>query len=179
MGRGGEGVIKWAFDTVMVPKYKVEHPVAAGGVVYRFEDGEMQVVICGLHSTNGWTWRLPKGTPDPGETLEETAVREVTEETGLKVCLEAPIDSIQYWFVRPNDGVRFNKKVHFYLMIPIGGSFGDHDHEFDQVRWSNKEESRSTLTHKNEIDVLEKAIEMVAQRTRKAGTNAQRRPDRP
>ena len=154
----------------MATKSKVEYPVSAGGVVYRIvEDGKVDVVICGLCSSNGWTWGLPKGTPEPGETLEETAIREVTEETGLKVSLEAPIDSIKYWFVRPDDGVRCSKTVHFYLMSTQGGSFDNHDHEFDDVRWSNEEDSRNTLTYKNEIDVLGKAIEMVSQRAGKAG----------
>jgi 8-oxo-dGTP pyrophosphatase MutT (NUDIX family) len=155
----------------MATSNKVEHPVSAGGVVYRVDGGEVDVVICGARSHDGWIWGLPKGTPDPGETLEETAIREVTEETGLKVTLEAPIDSVQYWFVRPNDGVRCHKTVHFYLMSAVGGSFGDHDHEFDEVRWSHGEESLRTLTYKNEIDILGKAIEMVSQRARKEGAS--------
>ena len=137
--------------------------------MYRINGGEVDVVICGQRSHGGWTWGLPKGTPDPGETLEETALREVTEETGLKVALEAHIDSIQYWFVRPEDDVKCHKTVHFYLMIAVGGSFSDHDHEFDEVRWSRGEESLHTLTYKNEINILDKAIEMVSQNARKEG----------
>ena len=135
--------------------------------MYRIDRGEVRVVICGQRSNNSWIWGLPKGTPDPGETLEETAIREVTEETGLKVVLEAPISSIQYWFGRPGDGVMCHKTVHFYLMSPVGGSFSDHDHEFDEVRWCHSEESLSTLTYMNEIDVVDKAIEMVSQKYRK------------
>ena len=135
--------------------------------MYRSSGKNVDVVICGRRSDNGWVWGLPKGTPEPGETLEETAIREVTEETGLSIILGAPIDSIQYWFVRPNDGVKCHKTVYFYLMSSQGGSFSDHDHEFDEVRWSNSEESSRTLTHKNEIDILRKAIEMVSQRNRK------------
>ena len=137
--------------------------------MYRIDRGEVHVVICGQRSNNGWIWGLPKGTPDPGETLEETAIREVTEETGLKVALEAPIDNIQYWFVRTDNGVKCLKTVHFYLMSAVGGSFSDHDHEFDEVRWSHSQESLRTLTYKNEIDILDKAIEMVSQRARKEG----------
>jgi 8-oxo-dGTP pyrophosphatase MutT (NUDIX family) len=147
----------------MVTKDRIEYPVSAGGVVYRVQDGEVDVVICGMHSPNGWIWGLPKGTPDPGETLEETALREVTEETGLTVTLEAPIGSIQYWFADQNTEVMYHKTVHFYIMSPTGGSFGDHDHEFDEVRWSSAEESRRNLTHQDEINILDKAIEMVTQ----------------
>jgi len=139
--------------------------------VYRINGGDVEVVICGLRSHDGWTWGLPKGTPDPGETLEETAVREVTEETGLKVTLEAPIDSVQYWFVRPDDGVKCHKTVYFYLMRALGGSFSNHDHEFDDVRWSRAKESRRTLTYQNEINILDKAIEMVSQRAGKEKAN--------
>lgn len=141
---------------------RVEYPVSAGGVVYRVGDAGVEVVICGHDTPAGWTWGLPKGTPDPGETLEETALREVREETGLNVRMEAPIDSIRYWFVRPDDGVRCHKTVHFYLMSPVGGALEDHDHEFDEVRWSSIDESLRSLTYQNEINVVEKAIAMVS-----------------
>ena len=134
--------------------------------MYRVDGGEVHVVICGQRSYDKWVWGLPKGTPEPGESLEETAIREVTEETGLKVALEESIDSIQYWFVRPGDMVKCYKTVHFYLMTALGGSFSDHDDEFDEVRWSHSGDSLDTLTYKNEIYILEKAIEMVSQRAR-------------
>ena len=141
---------------------RVEYPVSAGGVVYRVGDAGVEVVICGHNTQYGWTWGLPKGTPDPGETMEETALREVREETGLHVNLEASIDSIRYWFERPDDGVRYHKTVHFYLMRPVGGALEDHDHEFDEVRWSSGEESCRILTYRNEINIVEKAIAMVS-----------------
>ena len=149
----------------MTTKGRVEYPVSAGGVVYKTRNDEVSFVICGQDSSNGWVWGLPKGTPDPGETIENTAIREVTEETGLKVIVEEYIDSTSYWFVRLDDGVKCHKTVHFYLMSPVGGSFEDHDHEFDDVRWFDAQESRNTMTHENEIRVLEKAIEMVAQKS--------------
>ena len=82
---------------------------------------------------DGATWTLPKGTPIAGETLEETALREVEEETGLQVRILSPLDSINYTFVQR--GLKIRKTVHYFIMEPIGGDLGKHDHEFEEVRW--------------------------------------------
>ena len=79
------------------------------------------------------TWALPKGTPNDGETTDQTALREVAEETGLEVRIVAPVGAIEYFFTQ--DGQRIHKTVHYFLMEPIGGSLDGHDHEFDEVRW--------------------------------------------
>ncbi|MDH4335276.1 MAG: NUDIX hydrolase, partial [Chloroflexota bacterium] len=105
-------------------------------------------------------WALPKGTPDAGETLAETAVRETREETGLQVEIEQPIRAITYFFVRGQ--IRFHKTVHFFLMRPTGGHTDDHDHEFDEARWVSIDEAPHLLTHVTERAVLEAAAELLA-----------------
>lgn len=104
-------------------------------------------------------WALPKGTPDSGETIEETALRETREETGIEVELEAPISSIRYFFVRGT--TRFHKTVHFFLMRPVGGGVELHDHEFDEVRWMPVPEALSLLTHATERSVVERAAALI------------------
>ena len=64
---------------------EVEQAFSAGGVVYRTDGGNLLIALCGRTKTG--TWNLPKGTPDDGETIEQTALREVKEETGLDVQL--------------------------------------------------------------------------------------------
>ena len=139
---------------------KIEHPVSAGGVVYRKTGEEIEVLLCG--DLNPETWRLPKGTPDLGEKWEETAVREVIEETGLQVAIEEPLRSIKYWFSA--DGVRNHKTVHFYLMRAVGGSTDNHDREFDVVRWFKAEDVVKTLTYRSEVDVVQEALEILVSR---------------
>ncbi len=104
-------------------------------------------------------WALPKGTPDSGETLEETALRETREETGLEVEIEAPIGSIRYFFVRGS--TRFHKTVHFYVMRPIGGALDLHDREFDEVRWAPVAEGLALLTHATERSMVERAVKLI------------------
>ena len=110
-------------------------------------------------------WSLPKGTPDKGESLEETALREVREETGLEVALEAQIANINYWFVTPDHRVQCNKTVHFYLMAHKGGSTDQHDPEFDEVRWFPANEALKGLAYANEAKILEEALTMIRDRT--------------
>jgi 8-oxo-dGTP pyrophosphatase MutT (NUDIX family) len=126
---------------------------SAGGVVYRLLDGRIQVVLA--HRRSPPLWALPKGTPDSGETIEETAVRETREESGLEVEIERPLSSIRYFFVRGT--TRFNKSVHFFLMRAVGGSTDDHDAEFDEVRWVDLGEALALLTHATERSVVEEA----------------------
>lgn len=105
-------------------------------------------------------WALPKGTPDSGETLEETAIRETREETGLEVEIEMPISSIRYFFVRGS--TRFHKTVHFFLMRPTGGALDRHDAEFDEARWAPVGEALALLTHATERSVVETALGLMS-----------------
>src|SRR5207247_4849775 len=100
----------------------VQRAVSAGGLVYRLADGGVEFAICGRDS--GGVWGLPKGTPNPGESLEQTAVREVSEETGLEVRLVDIIGVIEYWF-SPGGG-RYHKWIHYYLMEAMGVDTYEH-----------------------------------------------------
>ncbi len=141
--------------------------VSAGGLVFRETGDLIETLLCarvrpGYHGEDApLTWRLPKGTPERGETVEQTARREVQEETGVHVNVLAPITSIRYFFVGHDDGVRYDKTVYFYLMEPKGGSTSEHDAEFDVVEWCSYEESVELLEYNNEREVLEAARSLI------------------
>ena len=137
-----------------------ENATSAGGVVYRRTDLGTEVVICGRDSDG--VWGLPKGTPDLGESLEQTAEREVTEETGLQVRIVDKVGVVEYWFSR--EGVRYHKWVHHYLLEALGGSTAEHDHEYDRVEWRPIEIAIKTLSFKNEVDIVKKARQMIEAR---------------
>jgi 8-oxo-dGTP pyrophosphatase MutT (NUDIX family) len=119
-------------------------------------------------------WALPKGTPDSGETLAETAIRETNEETGLLVDIEEPISAITYFFVHGR--TRFHKTVHFFLMHAIGGRLEDHDHEFDEVGWFPIEEALRHMTHATERGVVQRAVELLKARGEVAELSLGRAP---
>jgi len=136
---------------------RVENAVSAGGVVVGRGEHGLEVVICGRNSDG--VWGLPKGTPNPGETMEETALREVSEETGLEVRITDKLGVVEYWFAR--EGVRYHKWVHHFLMEATGGDTSLHDSEYDRVEWRPVEDALKTLTFRNERDMVIKAREMM------------------
>ena len=140
-----------------MPILRTARATSAGGVVHRSIDGRIQVAL--VHRRAPVLWALPKGTPDSGETTEETALRETREETGLEVEIEAQLRSIRYFFVRGT--TRFHKTVHFFLMRPIGGSLEAHDAEFDEVRWIDLPEALAIMSHATERSVVEEAATLI------------------
>ncbi|MXZ91049.1 MAG: NUDIX hydrolase [Chloroflexi bacterium] len=141
--------------------------VSAGGLVFRRSGDLVETLLCARlrhgHQREDppLTWRLPKGTPEHGETVEETARREVQEETGVHVNVLAPITSIRYFFVGHDDGVHYDKTVYFFLMEPRGGNTADHDAEFDVVEWHSYEQALELLEYDNERNVLEAARSLI------------------
>ncbi len=133
---------------------RVRNARAAGGVVLREGSGGREVVLAGRHSDG--TWVFPKGTPDGAESIEETALREVREETGLGVRIVRPIGVIDYWFAAP--GERVHKFVHFFLMEAIGGDVAGHDREYDEVRWVSAAEARRMLSFETYREILDRAL---------------------
>jgi 8-oxo-dGTP pyrophosphatase MutT (NUDIX family) len=132
--------------------------VSAGGIVFRRAEEGIEIVLVARVAER--LWALPKGTPDPGETLEETALREVREETGLEVRIVDTVGQVEYWYTAP-DGDRVQKTVHYYLMEPTGGDTANHDHEFDLVEWRHLTEAERLLTHKNQLPMLHRAWEQI------------------
>ena len=133
---------------------KTQRVVSSGGVIFRTVNGQFEVALI----SRGKVWCLPKGLIEQGETTEETALREVKEETGLEGEIVKKIGEISYNFFRRK---RYFKTVHFYLLRHVGGSVNNHDFEADRVRWFPISEALQVLTYVNEIRTLKKAKEML------------------
>lgn len=142
------------------PYQRYERQVSAGGVVYRLVEGRMEVLLCGRRQP--LLWSLPKGTPDPGEAIRDTALREVEEETGVRVAILGKLGTIRYFFTRIQDNTRCDKSVHHYLMEPTGGDTSLHDHEFDEARWFPVEEALELMSYPNEAAMVRKAQDAVS-----------------
>ena len=144
-------------------KTKRRVAVSAGGVVWRpaNNNGEVEVVLV---QTPAQRWGLPKGKPNNGERLKDTALREVSEETGLQVAIDDKIGVMRYSFATERRA-RVDKAVHFWLMQPTGGDLSEHDDEHIDVRWFGLGDALRTVSYRNTIDILEDAAELLNGRT--------------
>jgi 8-oxo-dGTP pyrophosphatase MutT (NUDIX family) len=128
-----------------------EREVSYGGVVVR--DGEV-LVIAPAGRPDVCT--LPKGGAEAGESEEETAAREVREETGVQPRIVERLGDVQYWYRR--GGRRVFKTVGFYLCDYVSGDTADHDHEVDEARWIPLERARTELSYPGERRIIEHAL---------------------
>jgi 8-oxo-dGTP pyrophosphatase MutT (NUDIX family) len=148
--------------------------ISAGGVVLRWAEGRWWVAAIepqfpaekrARHSKP--VTALPKGMVDRGERPEEAALREVSEETGVKADLVSKLTDIRYVYVRAwGDGARVFKVVSFYLLLYRSGKLGkispDMRIEVRGAMWIPLEEAPQRLTYRGEQDVARLALEYVA-----------------
>lgn len=119
------------------------------------------VVLIGRLDRRGrLLWSLPKGHIEEGETPEQTAVREVAEETGISSEVVRPLGTIDYWFVADNR--RIHKTVHHFLMRAIHGELSDADDEVTEVAWVALDELDSRLAYADERRLVRKARQLVS-----------------
>ena len=137
--------------------------VSAGGVVLAETRPDAPVALVAHRSARGsLQWTLPKGAREEGETVAETALREVREETGLEAELIGPLDTIDYWFVWAPERTRYHKFVHYFLMRFAGGDFSQRDHEMEDAAWFEPDEARRRMAFANERRLLDLIPDVLA-----------------
>ena len=104
-------------------------------------------------------WSLPKGHLEAGETLEQAAVREVAEETGIHGSIIGSLGIIDFWFVV--EGRRVHKTVHHFLMRAIGGELSDDDIEVTEVAWFPLPDISEQLAYSDERNLLDQASRLL------------------
>jgi 8-oxo-dGTP pyrophosphatase MutT (NUDIX family)/phosphohistidine phosphatase SixA len=130
---------------------------AAGGVVWRqVRDG---VLVLLIHRTRHKDFSLPKGKLDPGESLPQAAVREIAEETGIRVTLGLPLGTVDY----PITNGR-TKEVHYWSAeakdSAVEASTFSPNGEVDALEWLPIRAALKRLTYASDIDVLQLFADM-------------------
>jgi 8-oxo-dGTP diphosphatase len=129
--------------------------MSAGGVVFKREKNKYKV--CLVSKRGGRIWALPKGRVDKGETYEQTAEREILEETGHRTQAIDKLHEIEYYFFLKETQTLYHKFVFFYLMQLVEENATPRDGEADEVAWFEISEAYRKLSYINEKNALKKA----------------------
>jgi 8-oxo-dGTP pyrophosphatase MutT (NUDIX family) len=143
---------------------------SAGGVLVRRLKGRWMVAAIRPQRHGPAVWALPKGHIDPGERGEETALREVAEETGAHGRSLGKLGDVKYvytWPPKPAEGERIFKVVSFFLVRYEGGRLGDlpedFRHEVAEARWLPLDDAPALLAYSGERDMARKAAARLAE----------------
>ena len=129
-----------------------EYDLAAGGLLVREDRGSLELAV--VHRGRRADCSLPKGHPEPGESLRETALREVREETGCEARIGELVQPLSYLA----KGVP--KLVVFYRMR-FAGEVGQPDpDEVERVEWLTPERAVRVLTHAGERALVAKSFDV-------------------
>lgn len=131
---------------------------AAGAVVWRLIDGKLRILL--IHRTKYRDVTLPKGKVDPGEMLAETAVREVHEETGIRVSLGVPVGVSRYHLPSSKQ-----KVVHYWAAEAtpdaIRASTFVPNREIAALEWVSVKKARARLSYPVDIEILDFFTQLV------------------
>lgn len=133
---------------------------SAGGVVFKKEEEKTFILVAQHSQHHGWVF--PKGIIGDKiekEKKEDTAVREVEEETGVKAEIIQPLTPVEYWYVL--EGEKIKKRVYYFVMKATGGDITQHDTEMENVEWLSLEEVAGRLTYKSDKQVWEEAKKLI------------------
>ncbi|MBI4394901.1 MAG: NUDIX hydrolase [Candidatus Omnitrophica bacterium] len=137
--------------------------VSAGGVVFKKSPDGLKICLIGRRRNNQIVWCLPKGHIEKDESLEQTALREVKEETGISGSSVSPLGYIHYSFFDLESKRYVFKIVHFFLIRYQKGRLADHDDEVELARWHSLEEAIRRAQYPSERAILRKAAKKLRQ----------------
>jgi 8-oxo-dGTP pyrophosphatase MutT (NUDIX family) len=138
---------------------------SAGGIVIKeslisSHKSEILVLVCQHSQHHGWVF--PKGLIGDhvkDEKKENTAIREVEEETGAKGKIIKPLMPVEYWYVFK--GEKIKKTVYYFLMEYVGGDTNKHDMEMEKVEWLAENEVEKRLTYASDKKVWQEAKKLI------------------
>lgn len=139
---------------------------SAGGIVFKNPENNGPILILVAQHSYHHGWVFPKGLigdkeHNKGEKKEDTAIREVEEETGVKAHIIAPLEKTVFWY--KFEGETIKKTVYYFIMEHIGGDTTKHDMEMEQVEFIPADEVLERITYKSDREVFKKALPLIEQ----------------
>jgi len=129
----------------------MDYEKSCGAVVFRKSHGNVEILL--IKHLNGGYWSFPKGHVEAGETEEETAIREVKEETNIDIIIDSTFREVVTYSPKKDtmkDVVYFLARAKNFDHIP-------QTTEIAQVKWVELSLAHSALTYDNDKQLINKA----------------------
>jgi 8-oxo-dGTP pyrophosphatase MutT (NUDIX family) len=123
---------------------------ACGGVIHKKKGDDHYILL--IRKRNSTIWSLPKGHKKNNESDQDTALREVKEETGFTCLLEGKIGEINFQYHKK--GQDYRERVVYYAMAPDQKTNIIDTNEIDEIRWFSLYDADKQLYYQNERDIL-------------------------
>lgn len=127
------------------------HEKSCGAIVYRKSHGNIEILL--IKHVNSGHWSFPKGHVEAGETEEETALREIKEETGIDVIIDSTFRETVTYFPRKDT----QKVVVYFLAKAKNFEYVPQEEEIAQIKWVDIGYATSVLTYENDKTIVNKA----------------------
>jgi 8-oxo-dGTP pyrophosphatase MutT (NUDIX family) len=127
--------------------------LAAGGIVIDYATHAPRVLL--VHRPAYDDWSFPKGKLDKGETVEQAALREVREETGLECRIVRELATLRYRYRTRNAGRLKPKAVHYFLMEHVSGDIRVPCVEVDRAEWFDFAQAAGALSYEQDRKLLD------------------------
>ncbi len=125
---------------------------SCGAVVYRIEQGKRKFLL--IRNKRSAHWGFPKGHIEPGETNEQTAIREVLEETGLHVKILPDFEKRSDYTIQG----KIEKSVLIFLAKTDESHYTLQEEEIEECGWFTYEKALNTLNYENDKNILNEAM---------------------
>lgn len=131
----------------------METAVSAGAILFRDTRGKREYLLLKSRADD---WEFPKGTVEGDEELQQAAIREVTEETGIEDFRLIDGFRDEYEYVFEVNGTRIDKTVHLFIAKSFVAT-ANLSPEHTDLQWRDYEQARNTVTHEGPREILDRA----------------------
>lgn len=131
------------------------HEKSCGAIVYRKFHGNTELLL--IKNQNGGHWSFPKGHVEAGETEEETALREIMEETGIEVILDTSFRHVITYTPKKET----TKDVIYFLAKAVTYDYTPQEAEIAQIKWVEINHAASILSYDNDRQLVAQAKEQI------------------
>ena len=133
----------------------MQHEKSCGAIVYRKFHGNIELLL--IKNQNGGHWSFPKGHVEEGETEEQTAIREIMEETGIEVMLDTSFRRVITYAPKKET----TKDVIYFLAKAVTYDYTPQEEEIAQLKWVEINHAASILSYANDRQLVVQAKDRI------------------